>query len=133
VATNNWREQAILLFPERASLYQQPNESIWDVLFDLLPEVIQAHALQDLEQQKRIYEFTEWCHSQKILEPEIWSAAIAAFYEHLPDNEITLKAISHWVKPQTFEDLKHTFQKNLEAEVYQQLFFEYQQINPNTE
>lgn len=126
---HKWRSLAIQLFPGMRSMYEQEDESIWDVLFDLLPDAVDAHRAQNTEKLKRIYTFTRWCHQQKDVEPGIWEAACVAFYEHLIDDEITLKAIPYWVKPETFEDLLPVFESRLGQEEYRDLLTEYNRVN----
>ncbi len=129
MSENEWRELAIQLFPESVGLYQQESETVWDVLFDLLPNVAEAHETRNVDELTRIYKFTEWCHDQKDIDPEIWTAALAAFYEHLIDEEVVLHAIPRWVKPTTFKDLIATFRERLGQEQYQQLLAEYNHVN----
>jgi hypothetical protein len=126
---NEWRELAIQLFPERVDLYKQESETVWFVLFDLLSDVVDAHDTQNVEELTRIYKFAEWCHGQKDIDPETWTAALVAFYEHLIDGEVVLHAIPRWVKPTTFKDLTPTLRERLGQEQYQQLLTEYNHVN----
>jgi hypothetical protein len=115
----DWRSLAIELFPEMKEIYQQENETVWQVYFDLFPSAIEAHKENNIEKLTRIYCFSEWCHTQKEAEPELWEAASAAFYEHLIDDEVTFKAIPYWVKPEIFRDIQDELQSRLKnAEQY---------------
>jgi len=125
----SWRRLAIELFPERQSIYQQENESIWDVLFDLLPAAIEAHRVHNLAELQRIYKFTEWCHTQKDVNPDIWQAAYTVFYEHLVDDKITLEAIPHWVKPTVFQAMRSEFEQRLEKSGFRELVTKYNKVN----
>lgn len=100
-----WRELAIRLFPDHATIYAEESETVWQVLFDLKQAVIRAHEADDVDQLKRIYSFAEWCHTQKDISPEYWTAAYAAFYEHLAEETVTYNAIPYWVKPTVFSDI----------------------------
>ncbi|GGA13066.1 hypothetical protein GCM10008018_67560 [Paenibacillus marchantiophytorum] len=52
-------------------------------------------------------------------------------YEHVVDDEITLKAIPYRVKPYIFEDVKTLFEWMLRKKdgIYKQLVEEYNKIN----
>ncbi len=114
------------LFPDRRTLYQQEN-SIWNVLFDLLPMAVEAHRENNIEALKAIYRFTEWCHEQKKTHPEFWEAASAAFYEHLVDDVVTLEAIPDWVSPEVFQDMREQFARQMADQPvsFQELVREY--------
>jgi|SRR5919108_141450 hypothetical protein len=113
----SWRKLAIELFPERKGVYETPEETVWSVIFDLHDEVVQAHEKNDLNLLQRIYRFTEWCHSQKEVEPEIWTAAYAGFYEHLVEDEATYFAIPQWINPEIFREILPEFEDRLDNKV----------------
>jgi hypothetical protein len=113
----SWRKLAIELFPERKSVYEDPEETVWAVIFDLHDEVGSAHETNDLDSLKKIYKFTEWCHLQKGIEPEIWKAAYAGFYEHLVEHEATYLAIPQWVSREVFRDMLPEFEDRLDNKV----------------
>lgn len=110
----SWRNLAIELFPEFQGLYEDPEETVYFVLFDMRDEIVQAHQKNDVGRLEKIYKFAEWCHSQKEIDPGIWEAAQVAFYEHLVDHEATYKAIPQWVSPEVFQDMLLLFENYLE-------------------
>jgi hypothetical protein len=121
-----WRRKAI----EKFSLKFSPlhHESIYDVFQTLLKMVVEAHSKCDEKLLKDIYEYAEWCFDQKA--KDLWNAAGVSFYEHLVDNEITLKAIAYWIKPEIFVNIKGLLGWRLkEKEGYHKLVDEYNQIN----
>jgi hypothetical protein len=109
-----WRELAIQFFPDGASIYRDENETVWSVHFDAHDAVVEAHRNNNLELLQSIYAFAEWCHSQKDVEPDLWTAAWAAFYEHLVEHEETYRAIPRWLKPDIFRDMLSEFQDRLD-------------------
>lgn len=112
--SKSWREIAIKLFPDRASIYSQAEETVWSVLFDLKDAVVAAHENRDEGTLERIYRFAEWCHSQKDADPELWTAAYSAFYEHLVDNQVTYREIPNRLSPEVFADMIPEFKQRLD-------------------
>ena len=110
----SWREVAIKLFPERERIYSQAGETVWSVLFDLRDAVIAAHNNRDEEMLERIYRFAEWCHSQRDTDPELWTAAYSAFYEHLVENRVTYREIPKRLSPEVFADMLPEFKQRLD-------------------
>ena len=127
-----WKRLATELFPEMKNIYEQ-EDSAWQVLFDLLQMAVEAHKINDTEKLNTIYQFTRWCYAQKDIEPELWTAAFAAFYEHLVDDPITLNSIPVWVEPEIFQEMLRQFKRQLELtqepERFQQLLKEYDLVN----
>jgi hypothetical protein len=113
----SWRELALKLFPEWKGIYEDPAETVWSVISDLQDQVVEAHESNNIDLLKKIYQFTEWCHSQKEVEPETWMAAYAGFYEHLVEHETTYFAIPQWVNPEVFRDILPEFEDRLDNKV----------------
>jgi hypothetical protein len=109
-----WRELAIKLFPEDKGSYEDPDVTVWFVLFDLHDSVAAAHEANEIDQLKKIYGFAEWCHAQKSSDPDIWMAAYMAFYEHLVEDPATYAAIPDWLTPEVFEDVLSEFKDRLD-------------------
>jgi hypothetical protein len=110
----SWREVAIKFFPERAHLYAEPAETLWSVLFDLHDAVLAAHRNGDQEALARIYAFAAWCHAQKDADPQLWTAASAAFYEHLVDNPLTYREIPRRLSPEICAGMIPEFKDRLD-------------------
>lgn len=83
-----WRERAASSFSTLKTDIFDPDYSVSLLFFDLLPMLRIAHRNGDLEMQRRIYEFAEWCFLQD--DEELSNAAGVAFYEHLFDDR------EHW-------------------------------------
>jgi hypothetical protein len=109
-----WRKLAIELFPNCKSIYKNPKENIWSILFDLNDKIVKVHEDKDIILLEKIYRFASWCHAQKESEPEIWTAAYSAFYEHLVEDEATYRAIPEWVSPEIFKDILSEFEDRLD-------------------
>ena len=109
-----WRKLAINLFPERESFYSEPEQRVWWVLQDLHDDVIKAHESNDIDLLQRIYSYTQWCYSQKDVEPEIWDAAYLTFYEHLVEHPATYADIPQRVPPEVFEELLPEYEDRLD-------------------
>jgi hypothetical protein len=134
-----WRELAIKLFPDYRVLYEEESETIWSVLFDQLSEVIEAHLNGNINRLEKIYGFAEWCYAQRDIEPELWEAAVPAFYEHLVDHTETYHAIPQWIKPAIFQELLPVFEYRLvslpkeygiiQPGSYHELLVQYDQAN----
>lgn len=134
-----WREYAIRLFPDFRGFYEDDEETIWSVLSDQLREVREAHRNGDIDRLKRIYEFAEWCFLQRDIQPEMWEAAVPAFYEHLVDRTETYDVIPQWIKPEIFRELLPVFEHRLvklprdyglvQPGSYPELLVEYDQVH----
>jgi hypothetical protein len=98
-----WRRKALELFPDLRSDIEDPDASVMSLFFELLPRCRDAHGRNDSEELKRIYDFADWCASQKA--KELWNAAGVGFYKHLADSTHTFDAIPLWVRKQVFEDI----------------------------
>ena len=99
-----WKRKAIECLPELKKDFEQPGTSIYDIFMEMLPAVVSAHKTNDTARLQKIYGFAERCFQQK--ENELWNAAGVAFYEHLGDNEETLKEMSAWVKPTIYTNIR---------------------------
>src|SRR5687768_15658831 len=111
-----WRELAVQLFPDMKTIYTQPEETVWGVLRDLQEQVVEAHKRNNTGLLERIYGFAAWCHSQREVDAELWTAAYAVFYEHLVEHEETYRQIKHWLKPEIFRDVLPEFKDRLDNE-----------------
>ena len=56
---STWRRKAIESFPDLRWEFEQVDTTIYEVFFELLPRVRDAHARGDLEVLRRIYEFAQ--------------------------------------------------------------------------
>lgn len=116
---STWRRKAIESFPDLRWEFEQADTTIYEVFFELLPRVCDAHVRGDLEELRSIYEFAQWCFQQK--SKDLWNAAGVAFYEHLVDEPTTLSEIPQWLEPDVFEGCKSLFEARLEPEQFREL------------
>jgi len=96
-----WRRTAIDCFPKPRRDLNDPSYSIYQLFFDLLPEVREAHRERQDEHLRQIYGFAEWCIRQKTHEP--LDAAVTAFYEHLFDEQEQWEQVIAWLSPYAIE------------------------------
>ena len=120
---STWRRKAIESFPDLRHEFEQADTTIYEVFFELLPRVCDAHVRGDLEELRSIYDFAGWCFQQKA--DDLWNAAGVAFYEHLVDEPTTLSEIPQWLEPDVFEGCKSLFEARLEPEQFRELFERY--------
>lgn len=80
-----WRRKALKLFPELRLELHRKEYNTYQLYFDLLPALRDAHKANDLDSLKKIYGFAEWCILQN--EKDLWNPAGVAFYEHLFDED----------------------------------------------
>jgi hypothetical protein len=99
-----WRRKVIECFPELKKEFEQPDISIYTVFSELLSSVIEAHKKNDIIMLQKIYDFAEWCFRQS--EKELWNAAGVCFYEHLGDNQQTLKAMPNWINKNLYTNIR---------------------------
>ena len=97
-----WRKRALDLFPELRQDLSIKDYSVYQLFFDLVPRVEQAHADGDEEFLKRAYGFAAWCASQKT--EGLWNAAGVAFYEHVFDRWNQRNLVVPWLSPQMVAD-----------------------------
>jgi hypothetical protein len=116
---STWRRKAIESFPDLRWEFEQVDTTIYEVFFELLPRVCDAHVRGDLEESRRIYDFAQWCFRQK--SKDLWNAAGVAFYEHLVDEPASLNEIPQWLEPDVFEGCKSLFEARLEPEEFREL------------
>ncbi len=93
-----WRRRAIDLFPELRPELNLEDYSIYQLFFDLVPRVEQAHADGDEGFLRRAYGFATWCASQKA--KDLWNAAGVAFFEHVFDRWNRRHSVVPWISPE---------------------------------
>lgn len=116
---STWRRKAVESFPDLRHEFEQADTTIYEVFFELLPRVAVAHAQEDSEELRRIYDFAGWCFQQKA--DDLWNAAGVAFYEHLVDDPTTLSQIPRWLEPDVFDGCRSLFEARLEPEQFREL------------
>jgi hypothetical protein len=122
-----WRRRARQLFRQHLHMdltdYIEPDSSLYEVFFALLPLCRECHRKGDRQALKGIYGFAEWCFQQE--EQDLWNPAGVAFYEHLVDEPITRDALAEWVKPEVFAGVVGLFECRMEPEEFRALTEQY--------
>ncbi len=108
-----WRRRAIDAFPEFRKELELEDYSVYQLFFDLVPRVEQAHADGDEQFLKRAYGFASWCAAQKA--KDLWNAAGVAFYEHVFDRWNQRHAVVPWLSPQVIADSWGLWEMRLNA------------------
>jgi hypothetical protein len=122
-----WQQKVVESFPDLREDVDEPGVTIYDVFYQLLGRVHEAHVRGDTEELRRIYSYAEWCFHQP--EQDIWNAAGVAFYEHLVDEPVTLRGIPEWLCADVFLGVSGLFEARLPAAEYRRLCEEYQARN----
>jgi hypothetical protein len=111
---SKWRQKAIEILPKCKREFEHRDASIYTVFFELLPATHEAHKIKDKDSLKKYYDFAEWCFRQK--EKDLRNAAGVAFYEHLGDDEITLKEFPQWVKHDIYSEVRELLEMMISKE-----------------
>lgn len=128
---STWRRIAHELFYDLRFQFNQKDDSIYSLLVFLRERLIEAHRDNNLIEQDKIYNYAEWCFNQYRRSRYLHNAICVGFYEHLVEDEITLKAIPYKVKPYIFEDVQGLFEwmLNKDKDRYKELVAEYNRVN----
>jgi len=82
----------------------RPNEQWLNLWRSIWLYIFKARTNRSHHIVPKIISYLPRCFQQK--ENELWNAAGVAFYEHLGDNEETLKEMSAWVKPTIYTNIR---------------------------
>lgn len=128
---STWRRIAQELFYDLRFQFNQKDDSIYSLLVFLRERLIEAHRNNDLKEQDKIYNYAEWCFNQYRRSRYLHNAICVGFYEHLVEDESTLKAIPSKVKPYIFKDVQGLFEWMLNKDIdrYKELVDEYNRVN----
>jgi hypothetical protein len=114
-----WKRKAIAALPELAVELRQRDCTIYQLFFNLLPLVEEAHQEGNSDRLRRAYGFAEWCLSQE--SKELWNPAGVAFYEHLFDQETLWNDIIPWLSPTVITQVKGLWELMLKPDKYREL------------
>ena len=109
-----WRRRALELFPDLKAELQNPDFTIHQLYFELLPQVKAAHRAQDDVVLRRVYGFADWCRAQRT--ENLWNAAGVAFYEHLFDTWSDRERVLPWLSPAVIADSWSLWEARLTSE-----------------
>jgi len=120
---STWRQKAISCLPELRNYFQDPDTTIYGVFVEMLPALIEAHKQQNADRLQNIYDFAEWCFSQK--DKDLWNAAGVSFYEHLGDQEETKNEMNKWVKFEIYRSIRGLLELRMAKNVLLELDKQY--------
>jgi hypothetical protein len=107
-----WRRHALRFFPTVQEPLNSREYTIYQLFFDLLPMVCDAHAANDREMLRKIYGFAQWCLCQK--SEDLWNSAGVAFYEHLFDKPELWRHVVPWLSPQVILQCRPLWEARLQ-------------------
>ena len=116
---SKWKQKGIELFPDLREEIENPENSIYNLFFELLPRVRKAHLNKNQSELEKIYGYAKWCFEKTA--KDLWNAPAVGFYEHLVDEEITKKEITSWVTPKMFQQLSGLFKNRMNEKDYMEL------------
>ena len=122
-----WRQKFLESFPRLRTEFEDPETSIYQAFFLLLPVCREAHEANDVATLQKIYAFAEWCFSQR--SGELRNAAAVAFYEHLVDNPVTMDELPRWVPPDVFEAIQVLLVDRTDAKGIERLRARYSKLH----
>jgi hypothetical protein len=108
-----WKRVAIGKLPEYRDIIQSAESpmSLWIELMYFFEKLYDA-PVQDKDKIKKFYEYAEWC----LLSPgrgqyssDAGTAALLAFYEHLPKISRIREDLPNWISYNLFKQLKPVF------------------------
>jgi hypothetical protein len=122
-----WRHKAIELLPEYRQLIERA-ESPMGLWIDLRIEFESTVDRSEAKLLSRFLAYASWCISSASgrLPNDTSTAAIVAFYEHLPQRRAHWKLISSWLSPREFADLLPVFSYHLSPTQLEELKEEYE-------
>jgi hypothetical protein len=119
-----WRRKALTMLPELRRELQAPRTTVMLTFFELRWLCRDAHRSRNLDLLERIYGFAAWCARHPAR--EVWNAAGVGFYEHLPDDPVTLADFTRWVPHDVFRDVETLLHNRLGAQGVAALRLQYQ-------
>jgi len=114
---SEWRHQALERLPEYRGAIEGADSpmALWIKLWLAFDQAVESSHTQTAE---RILAYARWCISEASgkLPNDTSTAAIVAFYEHIPTRRSNWKHLPKWLSPQEFKDLLPVFSYFLSAE-----------------
>jgi hypothetical protein len=110
-----WRREAIAAFPELRTQLNRVQEigSPYDLWFELLPLVVEAHRDGNDDLLRRIYGYAQWSRRQTW---DLENAVAVAFYEHLFDQRWMRPLVPSWLSRDIIEDIRPLWESRLPAD-----------------
>ncbi|MGH2373538.1 MAG: hypothetical protein ACRDIC_08695 [bacterium] len=109
-----WRALTLEMFPELRKEIKRAR-SAHGVFFELLPALEQAYRAvpADEDRIRRIYTYASWCLAPEQHRDE-YEAALASFYEHLPDLEPAWRDLPRRATPRELSILREHLRRYLD-------------------
>jgi hypothetical protein len=111
-----WKRVALEKLPEYRQVIDASESpmALWVELHCRFQEAYQSAAPDDLI--RRFYEYARWCRQSSGTGSELsdaGTAAVCAFYEHLPRDAAARRDLRRWVTRAEFSDLREVFRYHL--------------------
>lgn len=116
---STWLRKAIDCLPELRQEFEQPDLTPYDIFMKMLPALKTAHATGDTGRLKDIYQYAAWCFEQK--DKRLWNSAGVSFYEHLADDEDTLRHFTTWVPRDIYFRIRELLEFRAGEEIVKEL------------
>lgn len=71
----------------------------------------EAHAEDDHDTLRRIYDYAEWCFRQR--SKNLWNSVAVSFYEHLFDQAWMSPLAAPWLKPHVVKEVMTLWEARL--------------------
>jgi hypothetical protein len=107
---STWRRKALEILPAKRELIEEA-ESPMALWIDLWLEFETAAEQNEEATVRCILEYALWCISPAAgkLPSDASTAAVCAFFEHLPTDEALWPRLPQWLSPSQFESVKRFF------------------------
>jgi hypothetical protein len=111
-----WKRVALERLPEYRRVIDDAESpmALWVELHSHFQEAYQTDASDDLI--RRFYEYARWCRQSPGRDSELsdaGTAAVCAFYEHLPRDAAARHDLGRWLTRAEFSDLREVFRYHL--------------------
>src|SRR5689334_15982975 len=114
-----WKRKALATLPELAKEIHKADYTPYQLFFDLVPLVLEAHRKHENDFPRRAYGFAEWCLSQE--SKDLWNSAGVAFYEDLIKERELWRAIIPWLSKNVLAQVQGLWELALNRHDYQEL------------
>jgi hypothetical protein len=129
-----WKRVALETLPEYRRIIEAATSpmSLWVELDSRFLEAFEARGSDDLI--RRFYEYARWCRQSPGTGNHLsdaGTAAVCAFYEHLPRHPIVRRDLGRWLTRAEFNDLKEVFRSRLSEEDFAEFEVEFLEKSKN--
>jgi hypothetical protein len=125
---STWRKKALESLPELRAIVQTSNSpmALWIELYRAFE---QANKSDNLNLADRIFRYAQWSTSEEAgpLPSDASTAALLAFFEHLPADDNIRRRLPRWLSQADFQKLTDIFRYHLSEKAYKQFVTEFRQ------